>query len=260
MGSLVPTGSTLIHQVCSIAAEAGAIINSFVPISGVVEYDLKHDMSPVTKADKAANDHIVTALKRIQPGAVIVAEESVESMEAIKNVSEPFWLVDPLDGTKEFIAGRDEFTVNIALIVHRKPQLGVIYLPAQDCIYWGENGVGAFRASGGENPIQISTRPIPPAGPTAVGSRSHSNAATEEWLSQQKIRDFQAAGSSLKFCKVAEGSADIYPRFGRTMEWDIAAGHAILAAAGGRIRTITGERLRYGKPGFENPNFLADGG
>ena len=260
MGSLVPTGSALIHQVCSIAAEAGAIINSFIPISGVVEYDLKHDMSPVTKADKAANHHIVTALRRIQPGAVIVAEESAGSTDAVENASEPFWLVDPLDGTKEFIAGRDEFTVNIALIAQRKPQLGVIYLPAQDLIYWGENGVGAFRAFGEKSPIQISTRPIPPTGPTAMGSRSHFNAATQEWLSQQRITDFQAAGSSLKFCKIAEGSADIYPRFGRTMEWDIAAGHAILEAAGGRVRTIAGGSLRYGKPRFENPNFLADGG
>ena len=170
------------------------------------------------------------------------------------------WIVDPLDGTKEFIAGRDEFTVNIALIAQRKPQLGVIYLPAQDLIYWGENGVGAFRAFGEKSPIQISTRPIPPTGPTAMGSRSHFNAATQEWLSQQRITDFQAAGSSLKFCKIAEGSADIYPRFGRTMEWDIAAGHAILEAAGGRVRTIAGGSLRYGKPRFENPNFLADGG
>jgi len=260
MGSLAPKEVTLIHKIRSIALEAGEIINSFVPARGAVEYDLKEDMSPVTRADEAANDHIVAAIKGIQPDAVIIAEESAGSTQPIENVCEPFWLVDPLDGTKEFIAGRDEFTVNIALIVKREPYLGVIYLPARDCLYWGQNGAGAYRSSGKENPIQISTRSIPTNGPTAVSSRSHSNPATQQWLSQQQITQFQAAGSSLKFCKVAEGSADLYPRFGRTMEWDIAAGHAILAAAGGRVRTIAGGNLHYGKPGFENPNFLAEGG
>jgi len=259
MGRKSLESTNLIGEICTIAKNAGQIINSFILGEGQLEYRLKEDMSPVTAADEAANSYIVAAITNLKPAMPIIAEESIGSEESINSEDGPFWLVDPLDGTKEFIAGRDEFTVNIALITNAIPTLGVIYLPAQDCIYWGQTGKGAFKAHGNQNPIQIHTKQTPARGATVVGSRSHSNTQTEEWLSEQKIVSFQPAGSSLKFCKVAEGSADLYPRFGRTMEWDTAAGHAILLAAGGRVETTTGAPLTYGKPHFENPHFLARG-
>tara|TARA_B100001123_G_C15228511_1_gene994157 strand:+ start:612 stop:1394 length:783 start_codon:yes stop_codon:yes gene_type:complete len=243
-----------------IAEDAGKVINASVAGTATPGYRLKHDQSPVTAADEAANTFIVDSLESMDLGLPIVAEESISVCSNNLNSNSSFWLVDPLDGTKEFIAGRDEFTVNIALITEGKPILGVIHLPAQNITYMGHHATGAFKRTGTYERKQIRVRKQPPEGATIVVSRSHLTPETKAWLSNQSVAAYSQAGSSLKFCLLAEGSADVYPRFGRTMEWDIAAGHAILSAAGGTVKAITGEPLRYGKPGFENPNFIAHGG
>jgi 3'(2'), 5'-bisphosphate nucleotidase len=169
-----------------------------------------------------------------------------------------FWLVDPLDGTKEFISRNGEFTVNIALVEGRDPVLGVVLAPARGKVWWGAVGHGAMmRDAAGERPIAVRKRPA--EGAVAVASRSHSDAATEAFLDEQRVAERISAGSSLKFCLVAEGRADLYPRFGPTMEWDTAAGNAVLAAAGGKVTTTDGAPFRYRKPGFRNPEFIASG-
>jgi 3'(2'), 5'-bisphosphate nucleotidase len=181
-------------------------------------------------------------------------------------IAERFFLVDPLDGTREFVARRDEFTVNVALIENGEPVLGVVYAPARRELFWGD--VRAGRAGhidadpDGTMPsmgVAISAREPPQQGLVAVASRSHRSPETDTFLANYPITDFRSIGSSLKFCVVAQGQADIYPRIGTTMEWDTAAGQAVLTAAGGRVTTLEGEPFRYGKPGFRNGNFVARG-
>lgn len=242
----------------AIAREAGAIIMGFDPRRVVVRR--KGDRTPVTDADEAANALIAARLKELDPDIPLIAEESVAAGEVPPTSGPRFWLVDPLDGTKEFIAGRDEFTVNIALIERRRPALGVIYLPALDRLYYGIARAGAFRRNGTAAAQPIHVRKLPAEGATVVASRSHFTAETERWLSSVAVAATRFVGSSLKFCLLAEGRADLYPRLGRTMEWDIAAGHALLAAAGGHLATLDGGELTYGKSGFENPHFIARGG
>ncbi|MDP6952432.1 MAG: 3'(2'),5'-bisphosphate nucleotidase CysQ, partial [Alphaproteobacteria bacterium] len=217
----------------------------------------KSDASPVTEADEAANALIVERLSVLAPDIPIIAEESVAA-GIVPDIGERFWLVDPLDGTREFIAGRNEYTVNIALIESRVPVLGVIDLPAKGEAYLGVVGKGAWRIVDGERRA-IVARPVPAANPIAVASRSHGDAQTDAWLAEAGVGECVRAGSSAKFCVLACGKADLYPRFGRTMEWDIAAGHAILAAAGGSVTTLDGSAFLYAKPGFENPPFIARG-
>jgi 3'(2'), 5'-bisphosphate nucleotidase len=263
MNVMIKKGSdplSTIGALSIIAEDAGKIINASLTGSAPPKHRIKQDLSPVTAADEAANTFIVDSLKSMDFGLPIIAEESVSGCPANLNSNSSFWLVDPLDGTKEFIAGRSEFTVNIALIAMGKPILGVIHLPAQNITYMGHHTAGAFKRTGAGEPETIRVRKQPPDGATIVVSRSHLTSETKEWLSNQNIRAYSKAGSSLKFCLLAEGRADLYPRLGRTMEWDIAAGHAILSAAGGDVEEINGEPLRYGKPGFENPNFIAHGG
>ena len=217
----------------------------------------KADSSPVTDADEAANRLLVARLSALAPGIPVVAEES-----AAPDVTAAarFWLVDPLDGTREFIAGRDEYTVNVALVVHGAPVLGVVGVPARGLCFAGVAGAGAWRSADGGAPCAIAARVPPADGETALASRSHLDPETEAWLAGAGAARVVRAGSALKFCLLAEGAADVYPRFGRTMEWDTAAGHAILAAAGGSVRGLDGAPLAYGKPGFENPPFIARGG
>jgi 3'(2'), 5'-bisphosphate nucleotidase len=221
---------------------------------------LKHDRSPVTDADEAAEAIILPALAAALPGVPSVAEEAVAQggMPAIDPTG-PFFLVDPLDGTREFLAGNGEFTVNIALIEAGQPVLGVVHLPALGTTYAGGRA-GATMAAAGGPPQPITARAKPADGLIVLASRSHgSTDAVERYLVDMHIAERIAAGSSLKFCRIAEGLADLYPRFGRTMEWDTAAGHAVLAAAGGSVVTTTGEPLAYGKSGFANPDFIARG-
>ncbi len=243
-----------------IARDAGAVILQIYRTDFAVRG--KADTSPVTAADEAAESLIVPALQALSPHPV-VAEEAVSRGEC-PTVGGSFWLVDPLDGTREFVSRNGEFTVNIALVVDGAPRLGVVLVPVTDTLYAGVVGQGAWLEQGGRRQA-ISCRAVPGEGLTLACSRSHGDeAALQAWLHGTNMLDTRVAaritaGSSLKFGLLAHGVADLYPRFGRTMEWDTAAGHAVLAAAGGHVVDLQDRPLRYGKPGFENPSFIAHG-
>lgn len=219
----------------------------------------KADASPVTEADVQAERVILAGLARLDPHTPVVAEEQAAA-GCTPAVGERFWLVDPLDGTREFVARNGQFTVNLALIVRGQPVLGVVLAPAIGRLFAGAVGTGAFEFAADGARRAIACRAVPAEGLTVLASRSHGDtAALDAWLAGRQVAAVKSAGSSLKLCLLAAAEADVYPRFGRTMEWDIAAGHAVLAAAGGRVLTLAGEPLRYGKPGFENPHFVAWG-
>jgi 3'(2'), 5'-bisphosphate nucleotidase len=243
-----------LEALVQIARDAGTLILAVYATDFTVRG--KGDQSPVTEADERAERLIVGALRALAPAVPIVAEEAVAAGQA-PEVASLFWLVDPLDGTKEFISRNGEFTVNIALIAHGAPVLGVVYAPALDRMFSGDVQLGAWLENGtGRHSIRCRT--VPEAGLTVVASRSHGDAAAlDAFLAGRKVVALASAGSSLKLCLIAAGEADLYPRFGRTMEWDIAAGHAVLAAAGGTVMDLKGAPLRYGKPGFDNPHFVA---
>lgn len=249
-------GRPMVEQVAALVRQAGAVVMEVYGTDFAVRGKL--DASPVTEADERAEAVILRGLAAIDPAIPVVAEEAVAAGK-IPQVGDRFWLVDPLDGTKEFINRNGEFTVNIALIESGVPALGVVFAPALDALYAGVVGEGAWvERGGGRQPI--ACRREPAAGLTVVGSRSHGDGdAMAAFLAGRKVAEQRSAGSSLKLCLVAEGCADVYPRLGRTMEWDIAAGHAVVAAAGGRVDTLAGQPLGYGKPGFENPHFVAWG-
>jgi len=249
----------LLESVAIIARAAGEAILQIYATDFKVRG--KDDASPVTEADERAEKVILAGLLELTPDVPVVAEESVAAgrVPDLPASGRRFWLVDPLDGTKEFINRNGEFTVNIALIEGAEPILGVVLAPALGRLFAGSSAIGAYvDDAAGRRPIRC--RPVPAAGLTVVASRSHGDASgLDEFLTGRKVASLANAGSSLKLCLVAEGSADLYPRLGRTMEWDIAAGHAVLRAAGGDVRTLTGEPLQYGKPGFDNPHFVAAG-
>ena len=251
-----PSSTAVLDRLLPIARAAGKTILQVY----ATDFDVrgKADDSPVTEADRRAEALILPALTELTPDVPIVSEEAAAAGD-IPRVADRFWLVDPLDGTKEFIKRNGEFTVNIALIERGRPVLGVVLAPALDRLYAGAAGRGAFLEDGTHR-RQIACRRVPAAGLTVVASRSHGDTqALDRFLAGRAVASQTNAGSSLKFCLVAAGDADLYPRFGRTMEWDTAAGHAVLAAAGGRVTTVDGAELRYGKPGFENPHFIAQG-
>jgi 3'(2'), 5'-bisphosphate nucleotidase len=244
----------LLQAVIDITRRAGDLILQVYATDFAVRG--KTDASPVTEADERAEALIVPALQMLAPEIPIVAEEAVAGGDT-PEIGEWFWLVDPLDGTKEFISRNGEFTVNIALVHQGRPVLGVVLAPALGRLFAGVAGQGAFVEDAvGRRPIRC--RAVPAAGLTVVASRSHGDAAAlDAYLAGRTVASLVNAGSSLKLCLVAAGEADLYPRLGRTMEWDIAAGHAVLAAAGGQVQTLQGQPLRYGKPGFDNPHFAA---
>lgn len=224
-------------------------------------FDVQHkaDQSPITQADSMAEAVLLHGLRELTPHVPVVAEEATAAGAPV-HIQSHFWLVDPLDGTKEFIDRNGEFTVNVALVAHGQPVLGVVYAPAQQRMYAGVPGHAAWVEVGRHTRTPLQCRAVPPEGLTVVASRSHGDEqALAQLLQGQRVAQQVQAGSSLKLCRVAEGQADLYPRLGRTMEWDIAAGHAVLAAAGGRVRTLAGQPLTYGKPGLDNPYFLAEG-
>lgn len=252
-------GLSVLESVGAIAKRAGdAILDIYE-----TDFDVsaKDDKSPVTKADEVAEQIILDAIRSdITPDFPIVAEESVAAgrIPDVGAGATPFWLVDPLDGTKEFISRNGEFTVNIALIENAQPVLGAVHVPAKGQTYLGGRE-GAFLREGEMPATLIGCRPIPQNGVAALVSRSHADPDTEAFLKDIPVTDRVSAGSSLKFCKIADASADLYPRFGRTMEWDTAAGHAVLMFAGGRVVRTDGVALSYGKPDFANPGFIALG-
>ena len=247
-----------LEAVVRIVREAGAVVMSVY--DAAFEVRTKDDASPVTAADERAEALIVPALRALAPGIPVVAEEMTARGEA-DAIGRTFWLVDPLDGTKEFIGRNGEFTVNVALIHDGRPLLGVVGAPAKGRLFAGVVGQGAWVEDDGvpgRRPIRV--RAVPAEGLTVVASRSHGDAAAlDAFLAGRRVARLASAGSSLKLCLLAAGEADLYPRLGRTMEWDIAAGHAVLAAAGGDVGTLDGVPLAYGKPGFENPHFVARG-
>lgn len=225
----------------------------------------KADHSPVTLADERAEALITPALLALPPHWPVVAEEAASRGEA-PAAERTFWLVDPLDGTREFVARNGEFTVNIALVHEGAPVLGVVLLPVSGRLFSGVVGLGAWEQGvGAQAPRRaLRARAAPAEGLCLAGSRSHGDEAALQALLQgplagQRVASRITAGSSLKFGLLAAGEADVYPRLGRTMEWDTAAGHAVLVAAGGSVCTLDGLPLRYGKPGYENPHFLARG-
>lgn len=250
----------LLPEIVALADQAGAVIMEHY--RGEIEVKTKADASPVTVADEAGEAVILEGLARLAPDIPVVAEEKVAAGDIPELDDGPFWLVDPLDGTKEFISKNGEFTVNIALIDQDGPLMGVVLAPAREKSWWGWRGHGAHMRSPDGSAKKIQVRPTPPSGSglTAVASRSHSDEATERYLDEVGATDRLSAGSSLKFCLVAEGKADIYPRFGPTMEWDVAAGHAVLLAAGGRVTTLEGQPFLYRKIDFRNTGFIARSG
>jgi 3'(2'), 5'-bisphosphate nucleotidase len=247
----------LLETARAAALAAGAAIMEIYAEPCTVQQ--KADASPVTEADHRAEAIIVERLRRAAPDIPIVAEELAAAGHLPAAAPPRFWLVDPLDGTKEFIRRNGEFTVNIALIEGDRPVLGVVHAPAQGVTYWASSG-SAWRQQDAAAPEQIAARKGPARGKIVVHSRSHSDARSlAKYIDQCPDAARRICGSSIKFCLLAAGEADVYPRFGRTMEWDTAAGQAVLEAAGGAVTTFDGKPLRYGKAGFENPDFIARG-
>ena len=250
----------LIPVMRKLAIEAGERI---MEIYNADDFDVKvkSDDSPVTAADEAADALISAGLRAAFPGVMLVTEEQAASHSAR---GDTFLIVDPLDGTKEFIHRRGDFTVNIALVENGVPTRGVVYAPAKNRMFFTPADGGAVEETGDFDPDRIGqTRAIRVADSDndalmVVASKSHRDQATDDYIARYKVRDMKSAGSSLKFCLVATGEADLYPRLGRTMEWDTAAGHAVLNGAGGKVvRFDDLSPLRYGKEGFANPFFIA---
>lgn len=245
----------LMRQLLSVARDAGDATMAIYR-RGPIEAHHKEDASPVTEADLAAHCVLAARLPYLLPGCQVVSEEDLASQEH-RDGAKRFWLIDPLDGTKEFIARNGEFTVNIALIEEGRCVLGVVYAPAIDALYWGGAGLGASRCMGGQT-ASIKVAPAKAGGVCrVVASKSHLNEATQAMINRLGEVDLIQAGSSLKFCRVAEGEADIYPRLAPTCEWDTAAAQAVLEGAGGVVVDLQGMPLRYGKADVLNPYFVA---
>jgi 3'(2'), 5'-bisphosphate nucleotidase len=257
----------LLHALATLAVTAGGAILDVYEREAIA-VRAKDDRSPVTDADEAAEAILLSGLERLLPGVAVVAEEACSRDGAPEAAPGTFLLVDPLDGTREFLARNGEFTVNVGLIVDGEPVLGCVHAPALGATWTGAGGLGAqaARTALREAPAPEDFRPIaarlaPQSALCAVASRSHADAETEAFLRDLGVAHRRSAGSSLKFCLLAEGEADVYPRFGPTMEWDTAAGHAVLAAAGGAVMQPDGGAFRYGKAanGFRNGPFVAWG-
>jgi 3'(2'), 5'-bisphosphate nucleotidase len=241
--------------VTSLAREAGRATMTYYDTGVAAGVREKDDRSPVTLADEVAHDILVEGLRKIDPETPVVSEEAEAASFDHRRNWRRFWLVDPLDGTKEFIKQRAEFTVNVALIESGEPVLGVVLAPALDLLYWAVKGEGAWKEENGGSPQRIYSRPPTPGTPlTVVESLSHPSPELEEYLQTIPVARRVKAGSSLKFCWVAEGRADIYPRLGPTMEWDVAAGDCVYRQSGS-----DGERqspLTYNKPDLRNTSFV----
>lgn len=244
-----------ISELEPIARAAGDAILAIYRQPFAVEY--KQDESPLTAADQGAHEVIVQALARLTPDIPVLSEESdAETMQARLGWSR-YWLVDPLDGTKEFVSRNGEFTVNIALIDHGSPVWGLVYAPVLDKLWYGGKGIGAWRVADGTHEA-IQTRPHE-AGQAwrVVGSRNHLSQATLDYLAPLGEVELVSMGSSLKFCIIAEGGAELYPRLAPTCEWDTAAAQAVLEGAGGSVTQLDGSALAYNKPDILNPWFVA---
>ncbi|WFM69982.1 3'(2'),5'-bisphosphate nucleotidase CysQ [Halomonas sp. CKK8] len=255
--------ATLLDRIHNIALDAGQAIMAVYARDFSIEE--KEDKSPLTEADKAAHDVIDKELNALPGGIPVLSEENTDGF-AGADAEGRYWLVDPLDGTKEFIKRNGEFTVNIALVEHGKPVLGVVVAPALEVSYLAAEGVGAFKVAWGEGksgerqPIQVAGKPAEGATWRVVGSRSHPSPDLAEWLEQLGPHDMVPMGSSLKLCLVAEGAADVYTRLGPTCLWDTGAAQAVVEQAGGRVETLAGQPLNYSHPQEHiNPYFVVWG-
>jgi 3'(2'), 5'-bisphosphate nucleotidase len=250
---------TLLDSAHGIALKASEAIMAVYSREFTVEG--KEDKSPLTEADKAAHDVIVAGLQSLPEDIPVLSEEDVENFPG-PDTNGRYWLVDPLDGTKEFIKRNGEFTVNIALIENGKPVLGVVVAPVLEVSYIAAEGVGAFKVGNGgkRQPIRVAGTPSRDPVWRVVGSRSHPSPDLAEWLEKLGKHKMLPMGSSLKLCLVAEGAADVYPRLGPTCLWDAGAAHAVVEQAGGRVETLEGRPLSYATPGQHlNPYFIVWG-
>ena len=250
--------SRLLEPVIALAKEAGQRITDIYHSDFRV--GAKDDNSPLTAADLASHHYLVESLESLRPKYPVLSEESRALPFETRSRWETFWLIDPLDGTREFIKRNGEFTVNIALIHRHEPVLGVVYAPALGICYFASEGCGAFKQTGDAEPETIHVWPKAPATVRVVGSRSHGTLALRLYLSRLGEHELTSIGSSLKFCLVAEGRADLYPRIGPTSEWDTAAAHCVVKEAGGEVTDLSGRTLRYNtKESMLNPYFLVYG-
>lgn len=257
VASSLPPLATVVPAVVALAEVAGDDIMAIYS-AGPSAVTHKADDSPLTAADLAAHARIVAGLRQLTPAIPVVSEEGCVPDEGAR-AAPVFWLVDPLDGTKEFVARNGEFTVNIALIAQGRPVMGVVTVPAQGVSYWAWQGGGAFRRQRGDAAAQRLHVAVPrEAGrPLRVmASKHHFHEDTRALINRMGTHELVQAGSSLKFCRIAEGAADVYPRLGPTCEWDTAAAQAVVEAAGGHVCTLQGEPLRYGKTEVLNPDFV----
>lgn len=265
--TILPRDAAVLEIVGPLALAAGRRVMEIV--RGGFSAETKADASPVTLADREAERIILEGLRAHFPGVPVVAEEEASAGIAPEHVGALFFLVDPLDGTSEFVRGGSDFTVNIGLVRDGSPAVGVVYAPATHAFYAGRPGAAEAAATDADHrplqrrPIRVRERRHPPV---VVASRSHNTPETDRFIAGLGPVERVTVGSSLKFCLLAEGAADLYPRFGRTMQWDTAAGDAVLRAAGGMVRGLDGRPFRYGPgtaPGdapFANPHFIAEGG
>lgn len=250
----------LLRHTRSLAEQAGARILEIYEGSAPIEVTHKADSSPLTSADRAAHETIVSGLRALTPAIPVLSEESSDEEISARASWTLYWLVDPLDGTKEFLKRNGEFTVNIALVRAHEPVLGVVHAPVLGLTYYAARGLGAWKAQPGAEPLQIRVRPQPRV-PTVVGSRSHRGASLDRLLAELGPHELRTMGSSLKLCLVADGSADLYPRFGPTSEWDTAAAHAVVNEAGGQVLAADSlQPLRYNtRLELLNPHFIVIG-
>jgi 3'(2'), 5'-bisphosphate nucleotidase len=247
----------MISELCCIVADAGrAILRHY---KQPIHVTAKTDASPLTAADRASHELICAALERLRPGVAVVSEESDSAVLAAGAPTGSYWLVDPLDGTKEFLKGTGEFTVNIALIEGGRPVLGVVYAPALDLYYYADTARGAWRRQGNAAATPVRSRPADLARLAVVASKDHAGPQVARLLERTPGAALKSMGSSLKFCLVAEGQADVYLRDVPTMEWDTAAAQCVVEAAGGRLTDLQGAPLTYGKPEFRNPLLMTVG-
>ena len=249
----------LLLPVTDIACRAGAAILEVYADAQIVA-TLKDDASPLTAADLRAHRLIEDALEQLTPEIPVLSEEAATTPFSERATWARYWLVDPLDGTKEFISRNGQFTVNIALIEHHAPVLGVVHVPVTATSYQGLPGTGAWCVSAAQPAREIRVSAHSAVPPRVVGSRSHRGDSLDAFLGRLGEHELLAVGSSLKFCLVAEGAADVYPRLGPTSEWDTAAAHAVVLAAGGEVYTLEGDPLRYNTHSpLLNPHFVAFG-
>lgn len=248
--------SEMMQSVVALAQQAGVAIMDIYR-SADMGVRFKADASPLTQADLLAHALLARGLAELTPDVPVISEEDVDADAHAPRKEGDFWLIDPLDGTKEFLARNDEFTVNVALVSDGCPVFGVVVAPALEQTYWGAKDLGAFRVDTAGSTAIRAALPAHGVPLRIVASKSHMNAATHAFIAALGTCEVVQAGSSLKLCRIAEGAAHLYPRLGPTCEWDTAAAHAIVEAAGGQVTTLTGESLRYGKADVLNPHFIA---